>query len=192
MASIRIRHPELSDWLIRFSGSAGRSQFDRGAFLCRSQRVWDYHLSSGAIHASVEDTQNVFYDSEVEWPAADRPESDTWQLPDPDDLGFSCSCGRPAPCAHVCAVVIYRILELDTRLRTPRRVQTVALPDQDDAFFGTLLGKLRQTARVLPPAAERFNPDALKMRPDLQQKMTDLSDRVIQMMNFAIKGKREK
>lgn len=192
MAAIRIRHSELSNWLIRFSGSAGRSQFDRGAFLCRSKRVWDYHLSSGAIHASVEDTHNAFYEAEVKWPAADSPESDAWQLPEPTGLSFSCSCGRPAPCAHVCAVVIYRILELDTRMRKSPMVQTAALPDQDDAYFETLLSKLQQMARALPPAAERVNPDALKTRPDLQQKMADLSDQVIQMMNSVKKSKSKK
>jgi hypothetical protein len=184
MTPIRIRHPELSSWLIRFSELLNRSQFERAAFLCRNKRVWDYHASAGAAHASVEDTHNTFFEAEVRWKNTNNPSGSVLHLPDPSkDLDFSCSCGREMPCAHVSAVVLYRILEWDSQLRSARRTQPAALPDQDDATFRMLLKKLGQMAEGLPPAVARFDPSALKTRPDLQPKMEVLSKQVIRSLS---------
>jgi hypothetical protein len=192
MAPIRIRHPELSNWLIRFSQSVSRPTFERAAFLCRNNRVWDYHFSTGTVHASVEDTQHVFFDAEVKWRAAGNPAGATLQLPDPAaELDCSCSCGGKMPCAHVCAVIIFRILELDNRLHADRRTQPDAVPDQDDVLFGMLLDKLRRMVRSVAPAVTRFQPDALKTRPDLQQKAADQTKQVIRAMHAADQHKKE-
>ncbi|WP_010631404.1 SWIM zinc finger family protein [Sporolactobacillus vineae] len=193
MAPIRIRHPELSDWLIRFSQSVSRPTFERAVFLCRNNRVWDYHFSAAAVHASVEDMQNIFFDAEVSWRAAGDPANAALHLPDPSaDLNCSCSCGGRMPCAHVCAVVIYRILELDNKWHTDRKTQPAAVPDQDDVLFGILLDKLRQMAGNAPPAVARFNPAALNTRPDLQQKAAAHAERVIRAVHAADKNQNNK
>ncbi|WP_100487380.1 SWIM zinc finger family protein [Sporolactobacillus pectinivorans] len=182
MSTLYVHSPALADWLTKFAETMETLRFERGLFLCRNGRVWDYHASGGAIHASVEDRQSSFYEVEINWKnGMEHPGDPEFRLPDPaKGLSTRCTCGYgPRPCAHVAAAMIYRINDLDKKFRSRRSSLSPVTPDYDDAAYRRLLAKFRAEVENISPTFENFDAAKLHLRPDFHDQMSRISSLVM-------------
>lgn len=179
MSPLFIHDAALAEWLTAFARMMETTRFERGLFLCRNRRVWDYHASETRIHATVEDGQSVFYEAEIIWKGSAKaalPIKDSQR----DLMHYSCTCGfGPEPCAHVAALLIYRIIDLDKKHQTRRSSGSPVLPDFDDTAYRRMFSEFRSSVQKKSPAVENFHPDKLRVRPDFDDMMHLITGQVM-------------
>ncbi|RYM06217.1 hypothetical protein EWH99_03805 [Sporolactobacillus sp. THM7-7] len=179
--SIVLRNPVLVRWLERFANGTETAVFKKGMELYRNKRIWDYHASAKGIRASLEDRDSSFFQVTVRWDtpfASDRLRSDT--TPDPAEMHVHCTChNRRMPCEHVAAAVIYWVITID---RKEKRRNPRAVPDFSETDYQEKIEAFKARSASIPPSYAVFRPEHLKIRPDLQKKFTEISERVMEMM----------
>ncbi|RYL95698.1 hypothetical protein EWI07_00530 [Sporolactobacillus sp. THM7-4] len=173
---------QLVDWLNQFAAASDLNTFKKGIALYRNKRIWDYHSSSGGLNASVEGHQHSFYQVNVSWSAPFDPvETLNVSLPELSKQNIHCTCSHPnMPCEHVMAAVIYWIIDLDKKSLDRR--PSLAIPGFVDTDYEKKLDKFKKLSSQKAASFADFDVDKLRIRPDLQKKVSELSTRVMHQM----------